>query len=94
MRVPHLTPRYCGRVKRLELQPEQTKAVARCTAALCREDLPTLQDAEASMPPTAIYWFRRVPHQNLWVWFTFDEATVFLVSLTSNPPVPLEPEAR
>lgn len=90
MRVVSLTGRFCARKKALVTSEELARAVARCAAALAREPLPTLQDAEAMMPPTSIYWFRRVPDVNLWIWFTFDEQRVFLVSLTSKPPIPIE----
>ncbi len=41
------------------------------------------------MPPTARYWFRRVPGQNLWIYFSFDDVTVYLVTLSAKPPIPL-----
>ena len=66
------------------------RTVGECAAALSRDDLPTLQDAEAMMPPTSIYWFRRVPGANLWIWFTFDDQRVFLVSLTAKPSSPID----
>lgn len=42
------------------------------------------------MPPTAIYWFRRVPGQNLWLYFSFSDADLYAVSLTQRPPVPIQ----
>jgi len=53
-------------------------------------ELPGPQDAEALMPPVARYWFRRVPGQNLWLYFAFDDAELFAVSLTARPPVPVD----
>jgi hypothetical protein len=49
-------------------------------------------DREGLMPPVARYWFRRVPGHNLWLWYAFDDAELILVSLTSTPPVPLDPD--
>jgi len=42
------------------------------------------------MPPVARYWFRRVPGQNLWIYFAFDEAALYLVTLSGRPPIPLD----
>jgi hypothetical protein len=64
-------------------------ALGRLLATLLREELPGPQDAEALMPPVARYWFRRVPGQNLWLYFAFSEADLYAVSLTQRPPVPL-----
>jgi hypothetical protein len=53
-------------------------------------ELPGAQDAETFMPPVAQYWFRRVPGQNLWLYFAFDETELLLVSLSAKPPIPLD----
>jgi hypothetical protein len=53
------------------------------------ETLPGPNDAETMMPPVAIYWFRRIPGHNLWLYFSFSDTSVTAVSLTQRPPVPL-----
>jgi hypothetical protein len=53
-------------------------------------ELPGTQDAETLMPPAARHWFRRVPGQNLWLYFSFSETALFAVSLTRQPPIPLD----
>lgn len=90
MRLVTLTERFCKRRQALAPSGEAGKAVGRCAAALARDDLPTVQDAEASMPPSATYWFRRVPDVNLWIWFSFDDERVYLVHLGNKPPVPID----
>jgi hypothetical protein len=42
------------------------------------------------MPPVAVYWFRRVPDFNLWIWYAFDPDELTVVSLTDRPPIPIE----
>jgi hypothetical protein len=52
---------------------EGGRALARCIAPLERETLPGPGDYEAMMPPTAVYWVRRVLGAKLWLWFAFDD---------------------
>jgi hypothetical protein len=33
---------------------------------------------------------RRVPGRNLWIWYRFDEHEVVLLTVTTDPPVPME----
>jgi hypothetical protein len=54
------------------------------------EELPGQHDAETLVPPVKRYWFRRVPGQNLWLYFQFDESELVAVNLTSSPPIPIE----
>jgi len=88
-RIPHLGTRFRARLAALAGSGEAGRAVVRVIGALCREPLPGPQDAETIMPPVARYWFRRVPGHNLWIYFAFDDATLYLVTLTSRPPIPL-----
>lgn len=91
MRIPELTPNFCARRNRLADSPEASKAVGRCVAALTRDPLPTMQDFQTMKPPVSpVHWFRRVPDQNLWIWFLFDDEHVTLVSLSDKPPVPIQ----
>lgn len=57
---------------------------------MLNEELPTPHDAEALGPPVRRCWFRRVPGQNLWLYFRFDDLELVASDLTSAPPVPLE----
>jgi hypothetical protein len=42
------------------------------------------------MPPASVFWVRRVPDRNLWIWFSYDDVRVYLVHLGDKPPMPLE----
>jgi hypothetical protein len=66
------------------------RALNALLASMLAAELPGTQDAETLMPPTARYWFRRVPGQNLWLYFAFSETQLFAVSLTRQPPIPLD----
>lgn len=66
------------------------QGLAATIARLQLGNLPGPLDAETLVPPTARWWFRRVPGANLWVLFTFDSSSVTLRSLANNPPIPLD----
>ncbi len=53
------------------------------------EALPGPGDTVALIPPTARAFVRRVPRENLWVWYRATEAQVAIVGLSANPPVPV-----
>ncbi len=69
---------------------EVARDVASVISALTRDELPGVLDVRAALPPTRAAWVRRVRSRNLWVWFTFDEASVCIQTLTNLPPVPLD----
>ncbi len=52
-------------------------------------DLPSPADTLAEFRPGRAF-VRRVPGQNLWVWYRFDADTVTVVSVTDQPPVPFD----
>jgi hypothetical protein len=55
-----------------------------------RSDLPGPQDAETLVPPVSRKWFRRVPGQNLWLYFAFSEDAITASDLTAHPPIPTD----
>jgi hypothetical protein len=85
-----LNPRFLSRRIALGVTSGPVATAIRATiVALAREPLPGAQDAETLMPPVARYWFRRVPGQNLWLYFAFDDVELFVVNISARPPVPL-----
>lgn len=42
------------------------------------------------IPPTSRAWVRRVGNENLWVWFRFNDDELTIITITAQPPVPLE----
>jgi Txe/YoeB family toxin of Txe-Axe toxin-antitoxin module len=85
-----LTPRFLARRTALGVTSGPAAIAIRATlGALTRDPLPGAQDAETLMPPVARYWFRRVPGQNLWVYFAFSETELIVVTLSPRPPVPI-----
>jgi hypothetical protein len=95
MRIPRVTERFNRAVRRLGATSGSPAGVAlnKTIRAMLSAKLPGPQDAEGLMPPVARYWFRRVPAFNLWLWFAFDDGELILVSLTDDPPVPVDSEA-
>jgi hypothetical protein len=63
-------------------------AVGRTVNVLSANPLPGPQDFQALIPPTDRAWVRRVPNENVWIWFRFDDGSLLLVTLTNHPPVP------
>jgi hypothetical protein len=63
-------------------------ALGRLVAQVASNALPGPQDYQALIPPTSAAWVRRVPGENMWLWFRFDDAAVTLVTLTTSPPAP------
>jgi len=90
MRLTIFTPRFNRRRVALVTSREIARALARCIVALGREPLPGPGDYEAMMPPTAVYWVRRVLGANLWIWFAFDDERLYLVHLGGSPPIPMD----
>ena len=89
-RVINLSARFLSRRAALGVTSGPAALAIRSTiVALAREPLPGAQDVETLMPPVARYWSRRVPGQNLWVYFAFDDFQLIIVNVTARPPVPL-----
>ena len=92
-RVLRLTTPYTRAADRLGVAPGSARgrAVGKVLAALSDEpELPARGDIHTLRPPTHEAFARRVPGRNLWVWYTTRDDVVFLVALTSEPPVPVE----
>jgi hypothetical protein len=91
VRILRLTERFNRAARRLGVSGTLAGVeVAKVLASIRRESLPSPQDAETMMPPVAIYWFRRVPGHNLWLYFSFSDDEVTAVTLTQKPPIPLK----
>jgi hypothetical protein len=66
-------------------------AVGRAARALAAADaLPGATDFEAKQHPVGRAWVRRVGGRNLWLWYRFTEDEVILVTVTTDPPVPID----
>jgi hypothetical protein len=60
-------------------------------AALSNADtLPGPVDFETSLHPGRAY-VRRVPGQNLWILYRFDETHLDVLTVRAEPPVPADP---
>jgi len=66
-------------------------AVARTVRGLAAaDDLPGHADFEASLRPVGRAWVRRVADRNLWVWYRIGSEELILVTVTTDPPIPLD----
>jgi hypothetical protein len=69
----------------------RASAVGRTIGALASAtDLPGPSDYEASVHPVGKAWVRRVGGRNLWLWYRFTDEELTLVTVTTEPPIPLE----
>ena len=67
------------------------QAVGRTIRALSgAEDLPGVSDYEATGKRVGRAWVRRVGGRNLWLWFRFTEEELVLLTVSTEPPVPLD----
>jgi hypothetical protein len=66
------------------------REVGAVLAALTNGELPGVLDVRAAIPPARVAWVRRVRARNLWIWFTFDDTSVRVETVTNLPPVPLD----
>lgn len=90
-RVLRLTQQFHHAARRVA--PAGTTAAQALAATLARltvGELPGPFDAPTLVPPSRRCWFRRVPHCNLWVFYTFGEDAVVIRHIVSSPPVPLD----
>jgi hypothetical protein len=53
-------------------------------------ELPGASDYEASVNPVGKAWVRRVGGRNLWLWYRFTDEELTLVTVTIEPPIPLD----
>ncbi len=78
---------------RLKLTPGTVRgsAVGRTVGALLRADeLPSALDTRALVPPTMEALVRRVAGQNVWLWYRVQGDEIVLLTVTDEPPVPVE----
>lgn len=69
--------------------------MARTVGALTSaEKLPGPSDFEAAQRPVGRAWVRRVGARNIWLWYCFKDAEVTLLTVTTEPPVPLDDAPR
>jgi hypothetical protein len=79
----------------LTFRSERSLAVGRVVNALVSADeLPGPGDFETEQKPIGRAWVRRVGGRNLWLWYRFTDEEVALLTLTTEPPVPLDDEPR
>ena len=70
---------------------ERSLALARTVNALTAADvLPGPSDFEATEKPVGRAWVRRVGSRNIWLWYRFNDAEVILLTITTEPPIPLD----
>ncbi len=91
-RIARLTAGFQRSRRRLAIatgtsRAQAISAVVRALASA--EALPEHTDLEVSFHPGRAF-VRRVPKHNLWVWFRIDAEHVTLMSITDEPPIPLE----
>jgi hypothetical protein len=65
------------------------RAVSATIRALASTDVPGAGDYETSFSPGRAH-VRRVPGQNLWILYRFDDRHVFVMTARSHPPIPLD----
>ena len=70
---------------------DRAAAVGRTIGALAvATALPGPSDYEATIHPVGKAWVRRVGGRNLWLWYRFTDEELTLVTVTIEPPIPLE----
>lgn len=75
----------------LRHKSERAAAVGRAVRTLAAADeLPGASDYEAKGQTVGRAWVRRVGGRNLWLWFRFNDEEVILVTVTTDPPVPVD----
>jgi hypothetical protein len=91
-RRTRVTTWYARQFGRLITPPsERSRAVARAVIALTAADeLPGPSDFEAIEKPVGRAWVRRVSGRNIWLWYRFNEAEVMLLTVTTEPPIPID----
>jgi hypothetical protein len=87
-RVPVLTPRSSSRFPGSAPGSAAYGAIVGAVRELAANPLPGVQDTASIIPPVAMAYVRRVAGANLWLWFTYDNAHVYLRAVTTPPPVP------
>lgn len=74
---------------------ERSLAVGRTVGALTvAAELPGSTDFEAVEKPVGRAWVRRVGGRNIWLWYRFNDSEVMLLTLTTEPPIPLDDDPK
>jgi hypothetical protein len=78
-------------VERLGVRAGSTayRAVSATMRSLASGDLPGTGDYETSFSPGKAH-VRRVPGQNVWILYRFDDEHVFIMTAHGQPPVPVD----
>jgi hypothetical protein len=70
----------------------EARAMAATIRALADADvLPSPLDVEAPIPPVSRARVRRVPGENLWLYYRLREDTLLVLFVLRTPPVPIAP---
>jgi hypothetical protein len=88
-----LTERYTRAVARLGVGGGTVRGAAlgrTLRALLSADELPSPVDTTAAVPPTGSAYVRRVAGHNVWLWYLVRGEELVLLTVTSEPPVPLD----
>ena len=89
VRITTWYARTAGRV--LREGASRPLAVGRPIRSLAESDeLPGASDYESRGERIGQAWTRRVGARNLWLWFRFSDDELILLTVTTEPPVPLD----
>jgi hypothetical protein len=71
----------------------RAESLGRTVRALAAaEVLPGPSDYEAKGHAIGRAWVRRIGGRNMWLWYRFNSDEVVLVTVTTDPPIPIDPE--
>ena len=57
---------------------------------MATEALPTAFDYETPNPPSGgTFWVRRLPNENVWTAFLFDDERIVVALVLASPPYPI-----
>lgn len=95
-RRARITTWYARQFGRLiKFGSERSLAVGRTVSALTvAVELPGSTDFEALEKPVGRAWVRRVGGRNIWLWYRFNDSEVMLLTLTTEPPIPLDDDPK
>ena len=84
VQITHAFARSRARLTHDEARRAKLGATIRALAAATT--LPGPQDDAVMIPPVVSAHARRIAGENLWIWYTADDATLTLRALTDAPP--------
>ena len=90
-RILRVSTTFRRSVEKLAVQAGSSayRATSATLRALASFDLPGVADVETSFAPGRAF-VRRVPGQNLWLLYRFDDDHVFVLTARGQPPVPAD----